>query len=89
VYRLHHEELEAIDDPHVRHRRLVELNVEEQVYHLSATSIIQKAWPDKVVEHIHGWVYDIREGLLRDLQVDPRHRSDLDVYSLGGTSTTA
>jgi carbonic anhydrase len=88
VYRLHYEELEAIDDPLVRHRRLVELNVEEQVYHLSATSIIQQAWPDNVVEHVHGWVYDIREGLLRDLDVDPRHRSDLDVYSLASPSAT-
>jgi carbonic anhydrase len=88
VYRLHYEELEAIDDPLVRHRRLVELNVEEQVYHLSATSIIQQAWPDNVVEHVHGWVYDIREGLLRDLDVNPRHRSDLDVYSLALPSVT-
>lgn len=83
VYRLHHEELDAIEDPHVRHRRLVELNVEEQVYRLSATAIIQKAWPDKVAEHVHGWVYDIREGLLRDLNVDPSHRGDRGVYALG------
>lgn len=83
VYRLHHDELEALDDPEMRHRRLVELNVEEQVYHLSATDIIQQAWPDTVAEHVHGWVYDIREGLLRDLDVDPRHRGDRRVYALG------
>ena len=83
VYRLHHEELDSIGEPHERHRRLVELNVEEQVYRLSATAIIQKTWPDKVSEHVHGWVYDIREGLLRDLNVDPSHRGDRGVYALG------
>jgi carbonic anhydrase len=87
VYRLHHDELEAIADSVQRHRRLVELNVEEQVYHLSATAIVQKAWPDKVAEHVHGWVYDIREGLLRDLQVDPSHRGELNVYAFGTAAT--
>jgi len=80
VYRIHHRELDAIEDPHQRHRRLVELNVEEQVYRLSATAIIQRAWPDTFTQHVHGWVYDIREGLLRDLEVDPDHRDDRGVY---------
>jgi carbonic anhydrase len=71
VYRLYHDELEAIDDPELRHRRLVELNVREQVYKLCSTSFVQRAWHDERRLHVHGWVYDIADGELRDLEVDP------------------
>jgi len=70
VYRLYYDELEKITDPEERHRRLVELNVREQVYHLSMNSIVQNAWNNGSNLQIHGWVFDIREGLLKDLHVD-------------------
>jgi carbonic anhydrase len=70
VYRLYYNELESISNHEERHRRLVELNVREQVYHLSMTSVIQNAWKDDRGPHIHGWVYDLREGYLKDLNID-------------------
>jgi carbonic anhydrase len=71
VYRLYRDELEAIPDEQKRYERLVELNVREQVYRLCSTSFVQKAWRHERRLHVHGWVYDIRDGLLRDLEVDP------------------
>jgi len=72
VYRLHRSELDAIADADQRSRRLVELNVEEQVFKVCSTSIVQRAWQhEERALHVHGWVYEIAEGLIRDLQVDP------------------
>jgi len=71
VYRLYRHELDAIPDLDKRRERLVELNVREQVFKLSATSFVQQVWRHERRLHIHGWVYDIRDGLLRDLEIDP------------------
>jgi carbonic anhydrase len=71
VYRLYRDELDAIGDPEKRHERLVELNVREQVYRLCSTSFVQRAWQADRKLHVHGWVYDIRDGVLRDLEIDP------------------
>jgi carbonic anhydrase len=70
VCRLHHQELVSIKDPNERFKRLVELNVIEQVYNLHKTSIVQKAWHQDAKIHVHGWVYDLREGYIKDLEVD-------------------
>src|SRR5690606_31062238 len=59
VYRTHSAELDAIEDEHQRFNRLVELNVIEQVFDLSKTSIIQNAWQSRQLPMIHGWVYDL------------------------------
>lgn len=67
VARLHKEELDAIIDPVVKSNRLVELNVEEQVYNLSKTSIVQNAWANDRKLQIHGIVYDLHNGLLKKL----------------------
>jgi carbonic anhydrase len=81
VYRLYQPELDAIDDAEQRHRKLVELNVREQVYKLCSTSFVQRAWRDERRLHVHGWVYDIYDGVLRDLQVDPdRDYSGAGIY---------
>jgi carbonic anhydrase len=69
VYRLHHAELDAITDEEKRVRRLVELNVIEQVNDLGKTTIVQNAWSNNQPLHIHGWVYDIQDGLIKDLDV--------------------
>jgi carbonic anhydrase len=69
VYRLHQEEIESISDPKARENRFIELNVIEQVYDLSKTSIIQNAWEKRQAPHIHGWVYDLGNGIIKDLQV--------------------
>jgi carbonic anhydrase len=63
---------------------LVELNVKEQVKNLMYTSIIQQAWKDRNGPYLHGWVYDLKTGLLKDImtvapdsQIDEAHRYDL------------
>jgi len=65
VYRLYKDELEAIPDEENRTDRLVELNVKEQVIHLAKTSIIQRAWKNEQRPHIHGWVYGLKDGLIK------------------------
>jgi len=72
VYRLHKVELDATEDLEQRENRLIELNVIEQVNDLTKTSIIQNAWTTRESPFVHGWVYDIRNGLIKDLQVTVR-----------------
>ncbi|MFB9862495.1 carbonic anhydrase [Rufibacter immobilis] len=69
VIRLHEDEFNFITDEEQRFRRLVELNVIEQVINLSKTSIIQNALKEEEPPQLYGLVYDIREGILRDLNV--------------------
>lgn len=69
TYRLHTNELEAIQDRTERENRLMELNVIEGVYNLSKTSIIQNAWKKKVKLSVHGWAYSLKTGIITDLQV--------------------
>lgn len=77
VYRYHHEELDAIEDEDLRARRLVELNIIEQVRDLGKTSIVQNAWKKNQPLHIHGWVYDIKDGIIKDLEVTYTCTEDL------------
>ncbi|WP_078063056.1 carbonic anhydrase [Solirubrum puertoriconensis] len=78
VIRLHETELLRIHDEDQRLRRLVELNVMEQVRNLAKTNIIQNARTKPNPPQLHGLVYDISEGILHDLEVDTR---DLDEFS--------
>ena len=83
VYRYHHKELDAIADETQRARRFVELNVMEQVHDLCKTSIVQNAWKNKQPLHVHGWVYDIHDGIIKDLNVSFTCTKDLHkVYHL-------
>jgi carbonic anhydrase len=77
VYRLYHAELDLIVDPVVRARRFVEVNVQEQVYDLVKTSIVQNAWKNNQPLHVHGWVYDIQDGKIKDLDVTFRSVDDM------------
>jgi carbonic anhydrase len=72
VYRIHQEELDAIDDEALRFNRFAEYNVIEQVFDLSRTSIIQNAWRERNMPAIHGWIYDLKTGLIKDLEVSLR-----------------
>jgi|ERR1041384_3250604 carbonic anhydrase len=66
--RLKHQALlDAFDDESQRHRRLCELNVVEQVANVCQTSIVRDAWARGQQLAVHGWIYDISDGLLRDL----------------------
>jgi carbonic anhydrase len=83
VYRSHHQELDGISDINIRARRFVEVNVMQQVQDLVKTSIIQNAWLNEQPLHIHGWVYDIKDGIIKDLDVTFTGTSDLhSVYHL-------
>jgi carbonic anhydrase len=67
VMRLHRAELDAIGDPDARLHRLIDLNVVEQVYNLSQTPVVQHAWQRGATLLLHGLVYELEEGLLKDL----------------------
>ena len=83
VYRLHKEELDAIEDQSKRFDRFVELNVKEQVYDLAKTSIVQNAWKKDQELHLHGVVYGVGSGVIQDLGVNISNNSQLDeVYQL-------
>jgi carbonic anhydrase len=70
VQRLHKEELDTIEDAEKKHRRLVELNVQEQCFNLFGNSIVQQMQAKTGRPRIHGFVYDIKNGLLKHLDID-------------------
>jgi carbonic anhydrase len=65
----HKTEMEALATEAQRHRRLCELNVIEQVQNVSQTTVVREAWSRGQPLAIHGWVYDVADGLLRDLDI--------------------
>lgn len=69
VYRIHREELNAIQDEEKKYDRLVELNVKEQCVNLIKTAAVQKAYRDRGLK-VHGWVFDVHTGKLIDLKID-------------------
>lgn len=81
VYRIYRKELDAEKTEEDRHKKLVEYNVREQVYNLAMTSFVQKAWLEKQELQIHGWVYDLRNGFINDLNIDvDKEFKDFDLY---------
>ncbi len=68
-YDKHRTELDAITYNTERANRFVEISVMEQVHHLSQTSIIQNSWKNHKRPSIHGWVYDLKTGIIKDLNV--------------------
>ncbi|MFA0964219.1 carbonate dehydratase [Roseivirga sp. BDSF3-8] len=80
VYRMHREEISAITDENDRVNKLVELNTIEQVHNLAKTTFIQDAWKGRKAPTLHGWVYNLEDGLLNELvQLDHDHKLD-DIY---------
>ncbi len=65
VYRIHRSELDLIFNPDKKADRLVELNVMEQVFNLAKTSIIQRAWKQEQRPDLHGWVYGLKDGIIK------------------------
>ena len=63
----HHLQLEELADEQSRHERLCELNVIEQVVNVSQTTVVRDAWARGQELAVHGWVYSLNDGLLRDL----------------------
>jgi carbonic anhydrase len=83
VYRLYRNELEELKDEENKFDRLVELNVVEQVKHLANTSIIQRAWKNEQRPDLHGWVYGLKDGIIKPVfemkagtHIDPLYEYD-------------
>lgn len=70
VYRLHKMELNAIENEQAKYDRLIELNVQEQCVNITKTASVQKSYMKKGYPQVHGWVYDLKNGLLKDLNLD-------------------
>jgi len=83
VYRLHARELNAINDEEQKYNRLVELNVQEQCMNVIKTPDVQRAYKDRKLQ-VHGWVFDIRTGMLKDLKIDFDQKMDkiMEIYRL-------
>lgn len=61
--------LDAIGDPAEKLEKLCQLNVVEQVLNVGETTIVQDAWNRGQELAIHGWIYDLKDGLIRDLEI--------------------
>ena len=61
--------LEEIDDPNEKLDKLCQLNVVEQVLNVGETTIVQDAWNRGQELAVHGWIYDLKDGLIRDLEI--------------------
>lgn len=86
VYRTHSKELDSIADEEERFNRLVEVNVIEQVLDLTKTTIIHNAWTQRKEPKVHGWVYSLKTGLIKDLGVSFDHTSKLaPIYRVNNT----
>ena len=69
IYRFHRDRVDALADARARVNLLSELNVMEQVANVCHTTIVQHAWSAGLPLKVHGWIYDIETGLLKDLGI--------------------
>lgn len=83
IYRIHQAEVDALPTEQERFDRMVELNVKEQVFDLAKTSIIQQAWADRGGPQLHGWVYRLSDGIIKQVcemeagsTIEPIYRFD-------------
>ena len=72
----HAETLHHIADPAARHARLCELNVIEQAIDVCQTTVVQDAWDRGQSVTVHGWIYGLADGLVRDLGLDITSRAE-------------
>jgi carbonic anhydrase len=70
VYRIHEKELDGIKDEAAKYNRLIELNVVESCRNIIKTAVLQQGFQDRHFPIVHGWVFDLRDGLLKDLKID-------------------
>ena len=70
VYRLHQTELDSIANEGERYDRLVELNVQEQAINVIKTAVVQKSYLANKYPVVHGWVFDLKTGVLKDLNMN-------------------
>ena len=65
----HDSELRTVSDENLRHRRLCEMNARDQVENIVKCTAVQEAWERGQPLQVHGWIYDLKDGLLHDLKV--------------------
>lgn len=70
VYRLHRKELDSLQDPQQKYDRLVELNVQEQCVNVVKMATLQNSYNKRGFPTVHGWVYSLKSGILKDLNID-------------------
>ncbi len=80
VWKKYEKEISLIEDEHRQLDRLCELNVIEQVVNVCNTTIIQKAWKRGQQVDVHGWIYSIQDGQLRDLNVQLSNSKDIETF---------
>ena len=73
----HAEALARLSDPQQRHARLCELNVLEQVINVCQTTVVRDAWDRGQDLTVHGWIYSLRNGRVRDLAMHVASNNDL------------
>jgi carbonic anhydrase len=73
----HRDQLDALSGEAQRHNRLCELNVIEQVVNLGQTTVVREAWTRGQSLTLHSWIYDIQDGLIRDLDVTAVNETEL------------
>lgn len=74
VYRIHFDELDAIKDEHQKYNRLIELNVIEQAVNVIKTAVVQKQYGKTGFPIVHAWVFDLKTGILNDLNLNFEER---------------
>ncbi len=81
VYRFNQAEVDALPTESERVNRLIELNVKEQVHNLAKTAIVQRSWKKQQIPTIHGWVYDLADGIINPLlTIQPNDKLDHPIY---------
>jgi carbonic anhydrase len=87
VYRLHKDELNAIQKEDLRFARLVELSVVEQCINVVKTAAVQHSYVKNGYPVVHGWVFDLRNGLIKDLNInfEDQLKAIQEIYNLTNT----
>lgn len=81
VYRFHKAEVDALETEEARINRLIELNVQEQVHNLAKTTLIQNAWKENKRPNLHGWVFDLPNGTIKQLlDIKPGEQIEESIY---------
>ncbi len=84
VYRIHRDEVDQFPEGEERVNKLVEMSVQEQVLNLAKTTVIQRAWANDNRPDLHGWVYSLKDGLIKPI-FEMKAGSDMDpIYHYEG-----
>ena len=78
IFLRHRVELQDLPNQEARLSRMCEINVTEQVANLAHSKIVQTAWQKNQPLEIHGWIYGVHDGVIKDLHVSHKGLSDMD-----------